>query len=164
MRAPECQASISRTAGKQPVSKKRSITVNESDWSVSIQGVSLGTVVRILDRTTELDDYSQEPRFVKVEWMSDDESTIDLAVDRSLVALNVGLKAAVPNDVKIGDEVVIFIGARTPFVLRRREHSNDTSMAYYQLLGDCYVYDDVIMRGDTLSGIDASRFTDFHMV
>jgi len=96
--------------------------------------------------------------------MSDDESAIDLAADRTLVTLDVGLTAAVPNDVEIGDEVVIFIGARTPFVLRHREHSNDTSMAYHQLLGDCYVYDDAIMSGDALNEIGASRFTNFHMV
>jgi len=95
--------------------------------------------------------------------MSDDESAIDLAADRTLVTLDVGLTAAVPNDVEIGDEVVIFIGARTPFVLRYREHSNDISMAYHQLLGDCYVYD-AIMRGDVLNEIGASSFTDFHMV
>ena len=82
---------------------------------------------------------------------------------RSLVELQNGIRALVPEDVHYGDEVVIFLGTRTPFVLRRQAEESDNSV-HHQLIGDCYVYDDRVMGGEILRETDASSITKFRIV
>jgi hypothetical protein len=160
MNAEGCKAGLSRAAGKQARSKKQTPEVNESNRSISIKGILFGTVAQC--RPSELENYLQQSRPIEVEWMSDDEG-IDLKANRSFAELHDGIMVLVPADVHFGDEIVIFIGARTPFVLRRQGEEPDGS-ANYGLIGDCYVYDDRVMSGELLEKTDTSAFTEFCIV
>jgi hypothetical protein len=105
----------------------------------------------------------QQTQPIRVEWMSDDESTIDLVRGRSLIELQDEIRALVPKDVHPRDKIMIFLGARTPFVLRRQAEKLDGSI-HYGLIGDCYVYDYRVMSGELLRETDASTVTEFRII
>ena len=58
-----------------------------------------------------------------------------------------------PMETLSNDEVVLFFGARVPFVIRRFEDGD------LKLIGECYVYG--IMFGEAMEGLDMQQIEDF---
>ncbi|KAF2821159.1 hypothetical protein CC86DRAFT_386695 [Ophiobolus disseminans] len=75
----------------------------------------------------ELGLFTEESQSTNVDWIchadnnSETVSSIDLNIDRVPVLLTNGLSAMAPLDVLGRDEVVVFVGAKTPFILRQNE-------------------------------------------
>jgi hypothetical protein len=164
MRVPTCRAGKLKPSKKQQKSPaEAAITVNESTWTLNIKGIPLGSVHQLLTWMPQPNTYTypREPRFVKVDWLSGDDahSQIDLAADRIYAELSDGRVAAVSVGVEVGDEVVVLIGARTPFVLRKSEGQEG-----HELIGDVYVFDERVMSGGVVSGVDAGCFVEYRIV
>ena len=77
---------------------------------------------------------------------------------RRLFKTRSGLLGIGPEDCKVGDSIVVFLGGRTPFVTRpvTRIDSPDSKKFFCELVGDCYVHG--IMDG---SATRESRVMDF---
>jgi hypothetical protein len=165
MRVPTCRAGKLKPSKKQKSAIEQAIRVGKSTWSLSVKGVPLGSVQQLLTWTPEPNSFPHEPRFIKVDWLSGDDthSQIDLAADRICAGLSDGRVAAVPVGVpvgvQVGDEVVILVGARTPFVLKKREGSEG-----HELIGDAYVFDQRVMGGGVVNGVDAGSFVEYSIV
>jgi hypothetical protein len=76
-----------------------------------------------------------------------------LSTGRLLFISDNGFLGLVPNNAESGDEIVLFFGAVTPFVLRRGQNE------YYRLIGECYVYG--IMNGEAAKGVPTELIKDF---
>jgi hypothetical protein len=107
-------------AGKSKSKKSKSIQVIST--GLSIVGVYLGRVRRAEDRSS---------------------GNFTTGNDRVYFELEDGSAGAAPPDTIIGDDVFIFIGANTPFVVRSR-----ASQGTFNLIGDCYVRG--VMNGEAL--------------
>jgi hypothetical protein len=62
---------------------------------------------------------------------------------RRLFRTETGTIGIGPDDIQEGDLIVIFFGARTPFIIRRNERADR-----FTLIGDCYVHG--LMNGEGL--------------
>jgi hypothetical protein len=59
---------------------------------------------------------------------------------------------SVPKDTMVGDTIYIFLGAKVPFVVRRKE--DDT----FRLIGECYAFG--LMHGEAMEGFSEDRLED----
>ena len=66
-----------------------------------------------------------------------------------------GFMGLAPKGTLPDDEVVLFLGARVPFVIRESEDGG------WKLIGECYVYG--IMFGEAMEGLDMEKSEDFAM-
>jgi hypothetical protein len=92
-----------------------------------------------------------ENKMVHVDYITDlqdpesqNVKNLDLSADRVSIHLDSGRIGAGPPDILPDDEVVLFFGAKTPFILRKGPFDDGT----YRLIGDCYVHD--AMMGEAL--------------
>jgi hypothetical protein len=67
----------------------------------------------------------------------------------TLARSSAGMLCKVPYGTQPGDQIVVFLGAMVPFVLRRRP-GGSTQETGYRVLGACYAHG--IMRGEMLDG------------
>lgn len=117
-------------AGLSIGNKKAIVTVGASDRTISVRGIRVGMVSQVKTKYPK----SME-RMVDVEYMRPD--CLDMSINRVGFNFTGPLGADVigcaPSKIGIGDQVVIFVGGRTPFILRPR--TSDT----FELIADCYV-------------------------
>jgi hypothetical protein len=150
-----CHAGMLKSVDRQKANKQAAFIAKSERW-ITVRGILLGTVQRMSNHLSEIDTIPHS-HHVKVEWSSEE---IDLGIDRAYVVLDSGHEVFVPVDVRLGDKVVILIGARTPFMLR---DTGDTSRVLHELIGDCYVFGEGIMNGRHVNQAAAEAFVEFHI-
>lgn len=139
--------------------KKRQL-IEITDKNLIVAGISIGKVIGISEHFL-LDDVH---RIVHVDYITDlkhpespNVKNLDLSTDRVSFYLDKGQIVAGPPDVLPDDEVVIFFGAKTPFVVRRNPFGEGTC----RLLGDCYIPG--AMTGEALQNAsDEENFLDYN--
>ncbi|KAH7084232.1 heterokaryon incompatibility protein-domain-containing protein [Paraphoma chrysanthemicola] len=161
LRAMDCRAGILQGAGRKKTPGqgpgKHAIVMEEDDTLIAIKGLTIGKVDCFIDTPSEPDTVPQYHTVI-VEWSPD---PVDFNFDRAYVLLDSGFTAYVPIDVRHGDEVVIPVGARTPFVLREFVR---TDPICHELIGDCFVLDKGVMDGTYIRPLVESSFTEFYIV
>jgi len=132
--------------------KRDSASINMEDLKAVVRGWHISTVDSVVDAfpSSELD------CDVYVNDSFDEPSRVDLNIDRICIRTKDGSVGAAPLDAEVGDEVVIFAGSRTPFILRKAEDPRD-----YYIIGDCFVKG--IMHGEVLRD-SAREKADFVLV
>jgi hypothetical protein len=165
LRVSACHAGKIKPSNKHNFPKGAAIPVHEPSGRLTISGIPLSTVQCLLSTSPEPDTFVQTPRFVKADWLGGEDAQIDLAADRICVVCSDGRMEVVPVGVGVGDEVVLLLRAQTPFVLRRRRREGgggDT--VEYEVVGDCYVFDEEVMSGGVLNGLDGASVVQFGIV
>ncbi|KAF2025679.1 hypothetical protein EK21DRAFT_116608 [Setomelanomma holmii] len=148
-----------KAAGKQKIDKQV-IAVDEASMIVTIRGTHLGKVLEVCGDPSQPPNYPPS-QLVSVEWVSE---KIDVARGRTYVKLDTGYEVWAPRAIDLKDEmeVVLLVGARTPFVLRRQE-KDGASQSYHELIGDCYVNEEEVMNGNLINQAAQDSFIEFRI-
>jgi hypothetical protein len=141
LRVSNCHAGKIKPFNKHNFPKSAPISVHEPSGRLTVLGIPLGTVLRVLSTVPEPDTFVQTPRFIKADWLGGEDAQIDLAADRICAVCSDGRMVPVPVGVGGRDEVVLLLRAQTPFVLRRMREDGGGTNVEYELVGDCYGYE-----------------------
>ena len=79
-----------------------------------------------------------------------------IAFGRAFFISRTGFMGLAPKAALPDDEIVLFLGARIPFVIRRSGNRN------WNLIGECYVYG--LMFGEAMEGLDVERMEDLVII
>jgi len=79
-----------------------------------------------------------------------------LAVKRSFITTTNGFIGLAPAATEPGDDIVLFFGGRTPYVIRRLQSGG------YRFIGSCFLLG--VMQGEALCGYPEEQVTDFVLV
>ena len=80
--------------------------------------------------------------------------------ERRFAVTEMGYMGLVPSKAEVGDQVVIFFGARTPFIIRRSTEVDKDGDRTATLIGECFVRG--VMNGEIFG--KAQTHEDFVLV
>lgn len=88
-------------------------------------------------------------------------NAMKLTIERHFAVTTKGYMALIPNEAEVGDHIVIFFGANTPFVIRKNKEPNSEGDLTSVLLGEAYIHG--MMNGEIFEG-EAQLLCDFVLV
>ncbi|KAK3335277.1 heterokaryon incompatibility protein-domain-containing protein [Cercophora scortea] len=115
--------------------KTNEVRLHPPDWASSEYGLPVKEPRRLSDN--DLCDY-----------------VTFFTVGRQLVMTEKGYFGVAPTVAQQGDIVTCFLGAKVPYVLRKKE-SNSDSRPEFSLIGESYIYG--LMEGEAFRGVDLSN-------
>ncbi|KAH8588564.1 heterokaryon incompatibility protein-domain-containing protein [Bisporella sp. PMI_857] len=137
-RQPALYKPLMKSAFKAGLSDSCKTPITILDNRVAIQGISLTTIQEVM--ASQPFPISELERFTHVNYMDRSNAPVspmpnlDMSADRVSIKTADGVIGAAPPDVLLGDEIVLFVGARTPFVLRKMVETDA-----FRLVGDCFL-------------------------
>jgi hypothetical protein len=145
-------AGLLRTTNGEATKGTPAILVDETDWSITIEAVHLGKVIR-----------THEVKMRRTRWPRPEVTEATLGEDYIVYAA---------EGVAPGDDVVIPIGSPTPFIIRQQNKESDLP-SKYRLMSDCWTMDDRIdyrcpktriMNGDYINQMNRTTIHEYRIV
>ncbi|KAH7123930.1 heterokaryon incompatibility protein-domain-containing protein [Dendryphion nanum] len=90
-----------------------------------------------------------------------DEAIMVATLSRRLFKTSLGYCGLAPADTQAGDEIFLFRGGKTPFVLRKTDPLLDQS---YYLIGDCYLHDFMDNGVEKLAQMGQDKWTEIQIL